>query len=80
MNQIAKFIGSLLILIGFSLLGLSVISSSDTQALTSLGIILTVIGIGLLVTSKTLGDKEKRNCNCCKCSNCSLDHDHWSHD
>ena len=79
MNQIAKFIGFLLILIGFSLLGLSVISSSDTQALTSLGIILTVIGIGLLVTSKTLGDKEKRNCNCCKCSNCDLEHGHWSH-
>jgi len=68
-----------LILSGLSWLGLSIISTVDTPALTSFGIILVAIGIGLLVLSKNLGDREKRNCNCCKCSNCKLDHDHWSH-
>jgi hypothetical protein len=79
MKLVLRFIGFLLILVGFSLFGLSVISSSDTQALTIFGVILLAIGIAVLVLSKILGDKEKKNCNCCKCSNCNLEHDHWSH-
>ena len=80
MVKMVKIFGVLLILLGLPLLGLSIVSSVDTQSLTSLGTILVVIGIGLLVLSKILGNREKRNCNCCKCSNCSLEHDHWSHD
>jgi len=74
-----KIVGYLLIFWGLFLLAGSLISTSDTQALTSFGSLVVVIGIGLLVLSKKLGDREKKNCNCCKCTNCSLDHDHWSH-
>ncbi len=79
MKLAIKIVGYLLILSGLSWLGLSIISTVDTPALTSVGLVLVVIGIGLLALSKNLGDREKRNCNFCKCSNCKLDHDHWSH-
>ena len=79
MKLAVKILGYLLIVLGLGWLGLSIISTPDTQALTNMGIIILAIGIGLLVLSKKLGDREKKNCNCCKCSNCSLDHDHWSH-
>jgi len=68
-----------LILFGLSVLGISIVSPSDTPLVTSLGIILVAVGIGSIVLSKILKDREKKNCNCCKCSNCSSDHDHWSH-
>jgi len=72
--------GGMLIFSGLAWLGLSIISiDTDTYALTYLGIILLAIGIGLLVLSKILDKRKKASCNCCKCSNCSLDHDHWSH-
>ena len=79
MKLIVSILGVLLILFGLFQLLLSIFSTVDTQSLTYLGIILLAIGIGLLVLSKILGNREKKNCNCCKCSNCSLDHDHWSH-
>ena len=80
MKRVVSVFGVLLIISGLAWLGLSIISlDTDTPALTSFGSLVAVIGIGLLVLSKKLGDREKKNCNCCKCSNCSLDHDHWSH-
>ena len=79
MKLIVSILGVLLILFGLFQLLLSIFSTVDTQSLTYLGIILLAIGIGLLVLSKILGNREKKNCNCCKCINCSLDHDHWSH-
>jgi len=72
-------LGYLLIFLGLAWLGLSIISTPDTLALTFVGVVLVFIGIGLLTLSRKLGDREKKNCNCCKCTNCSLDHDHWSH-
>jgi len=78
-KPIVSIFGVLLIVVALFLLGLSIISTVDTPALTSMGIILLVIGIGLLVLSQILGKRKKASCNCCKCSNCSLDHDHWSH-
>ena len=79
MTIMIKISGALLALIGLLLLCLSVFSTSDTPALDALGIILFAGGIGLLVLSKILGNKQKARCNCCKCNNCVLDHDHWSH-
>ena len=76
MKLAIKIVGYLLILSGLAWLGLSIISTPDTLALTFLGVILVFIGIGLLTLSRILGDREKKNCNCCKCTNCSLDHDH----
>jgi len=78
--RVISVFGGMLIFSGLAWLGLSIISvDADTPALTYLGIILLAIGIGLLVLSKILGNRQKASCNCCKCSNCSLDHDHWSH-
>ena len=79
MKLAIKIVGYLLIVSGLGWLGLSIISTPDTDAITSFGSIIAVIGIALLVLSKKLGDREKRNCNCCKCTNCNLEHDHWSH-
>ena len=79
MKLIVSILGVLLILFGLFQLVLSIFSTVDTQALTYLGIILLAIGIGLLVLSRILDKRKKASCNCCKCSNCSLDHDHWSH-
>ncbi|MEK0321128.1 MAG: hypothetical protein QQN61_08585 [Nitrosopumilus sp.] len=60
MNRIVSVFGALLIFSGLAWLGLSIISTPDTQALTSFGSITMVIGIGLLVLSKKLGDREKK--------------------
>ena len=69
----------LLIFLGLAWLGLSIISTPDTLALTFVGVVLVFIGIVLLSLSRYLDKRQKASCNCCKCSNCSLDHDHWSH-
>ena len=79
MKLAIRVIGYLLIISGVAWLGLSIISTVDTPALTFVGVVLVFIGIGLLTFSRYLGNREKKNCNCCKCTNCSLDHDHWSH-
>ena len=74
-----KVLGYLLMFLGLAWLGLSIISTPDTPALTFVGVVLVFIGIGLLSLSRYLDERQKASCNCCKCSNCSLDHDHWSH-
>ena len=77
--RVISVFGSLLIFSGLGWLGLSIFSTVDTPFLTYLAIIILAIGIGLLVLSRILDKRKKASCNCCKCSNCSLDHDHWSH-
>ena len=79
MKLAIKIVGYLLILSGLAWLGLSIISTPDTLGITFLGVILVFIGIVLLSLSRILDKRQKASCNCCKCSNCSLDHDHWSH-
>ncbi|MBL7002194.1 MAG: hypothetical protein ISR80_05505 [Nitrosopumilus sp.] len=79
MKLVTTIFGVLLLLFGLAVLGISIFSPNDTPLVTALGIILVAIAIGLLVFSKILEDREKKNCNCCKCSNCSLEHEHWSH-
>ena len=74
-----KIFGVALILFSFLPMGLSIISTSETPTLTHLGIVLFAIGIGMLVLSKILVVSAKWSCNCCKCGNCKLEHDHWSH-
>ncbi len=54
-----KVLGYLFIFSGLTWLGLSIISTPDTPYITSFGLIIVVIGIGLLVLSKKLGDREK---------------------
>jgi len=54
-----KVLGYLFICSGLAWLGLSIISTPDTPYLTYFGSIIVVIGIGLLVLSKKLGDREK---------------------
>jgi len=74
-----KVLGYLLIFLGLAWLGLSIISTPDTLALTFLGVVLVFIGIVLSSLSRYLDKRQKASCNCCKCTNCSLEHDHWSH-
>jgi len=59
-NRIVSVFGVLLIFSGLAWLGLSIISTPDTRTLTYFGSITVVIGIGLLVLSKKLGDREKK--------------------
>jgi len=77
--KLISVFGGLFIFSGLAWLGLSIFSTPDTPFLTYLGVIILAIGIGLLVLSQILAKRKKASCNCCKCSNCSLDHDHWSH-
>lgn len=79
MKLTIRIIGYLLIISGLAWFGLTIISTPDTEELTFFGVILWVSGIGLLVLSRILGDRKKKNCNCCECTNCNLEHDHWSH-
>ena len=74
-----NIVGYLLMLSGLFWLGGSIISTPDTPALTFVGVVLVFIGIGLLALSRFLDNRQKASCNCCKCTNCSLEHDHWSH-
>jgi len=74
-----NIVGYFLVLGGCFWLAVSIISTSEYLGLTFLGVVLVVIGIGLLSLSKNLDKRQKASCNCCKCSNCKLDHDHWSH-
>jgi len=48
----------LLIFLGLAWLGLSIISTPDTLALTFVGVVLVFIGIGLLTLSKKLDNRE----------------------
>ena len=48
---------------------------------------LFIIGLAMimqrkfLVMMKNIGkDLNKGRCNCCKCTNCSRNHNHWTHD
>jgi len=77
--RVISVFAGMLILPGLAWLGLSIASPSDTPALTYLSIIILATGIGLLVLPRILDNRRKVGCNCCKCSNCDLDHDHWSH-
>jgi hypothetical protein len=42
---------------------------------------MVLLAVGLLRKSKEKKTKEiKFGCKCCRCSNCSLEHNHWTHD
>jgi len=83
--------GVLLTLVGlfFLYLGFVVIGGSGFNDSFAIGLVSFFVGIGLLAVSvinsksisrNTLNHEKESECNCCKCSNCSLEHDHWSHD
>jgi len=54
-----KVLGYLLMLLGLAWLGLSIISTPDTPALTFVGVVLVFIGIGLLSLSRILDNRQK---------------------
>ena len=42
---------------------------------------LVLLSVGLLRNSKEKRKEQLRfGCKCCRCSNCSQNHDHWTHD
>ncbi len=59
MKLAIKIVGYLLILSGLAWLGLSIISTPDTPALTFVGVVLVFIGIGLLALSRFLDNRQK---------------------
>jgi hypothetical protein len=76
-----RLVGMIVVIIGF-LVGLYDLKNQDSPAhqqyfLISIGLI--VIGMAMILQG---GLKKifKTPCQCCKCTNCGRDHNHWTHD
>lgn len=95
LNYILIGIGILFILLSISALGMGVNVDESESAPAQFGqfiasLIIAVpfftlgsvlLAVGLLRKSKEKKIKEiKFGCKCCRCSNCSLEHNHWTHD
>jgi uncharacterized membrane protein len=56
-------------------------ASYQQYSLISIGLL--VIGMVMILQRKLLDvlkDMGKPRCNCCKCTNCDSNHNHWTHD
>lgn len=69
-NMLEVFIGSgVLSLIGFVMLLFSPSRRNQTK-----------LADGIVKILRELTKPPKQRCNCCKCTNCGLRHNHWTHD
>ena len=78
-----RLLGVLILIVGF-LFSFYTIQNNNPN-ITILSIVLIIIGMGMILQKaglKRLGKKitEPPPCNCCKCTNCSSNHNHWTHD
>ncbi len=95
LNYILVFIGIILILLSLAALGSGLSPEEDTTSAGKFGWLIgsliaavplfilgcVLLAVGLMRRSKQKKTKEiKFGCKCCRCSNCSLEHNHWTHD
>ena len=94
LNYILIGIGVVLMLLSIAVLGAG-IEDQDEGGLYQIGYLIgsliiaipmfitgvVLLAVGLLRRTKEKKKEEVRfGCKCCRCSNCSLDHNHWTHD
>ena len=95
LNYILIGIGVLFILLSIASLGMGLDSDEGASSAGKFGSLIAgliiavpffilgsvLLAVGLLRKSKEKKTKEvKFGCKCCRCSNCSLEHNHWTHD
>jgi hypothetical protein len=78
-----RLLGVLLLIMGF-LVSISAIQNHN-QNIGTLAIVLALIGMVMILQKKGLIRFGKNltappPCNCCKCTNCGIRHNHWTHD
>ena len=80
-----RLCGVIVVMIGF-IIALYDLKNPDSAAhqqyfLISIGLI--VIGMAMILQRKLadgLKNMSKERCQCCKCTNCGRNHNHWTHD
>ncbi|MBS3925132.1 MAG: hypothetical protein KGZ34_00340 [Nitrosarchaeum sp.] len=76
-----QFVGIILVAIGF-IISLYDLKYPNSQTLPVV-IGLIVIGMAMILQKKLwdgLKNMAKEHCNCCMCTNCGRNHNHWTHD
>jgi len=68
-----RLLGLVVVLVGIVILALNKDTHSQTFIIS---FALIVIGM-VMIAGKRIFEK---SCNCCKCTNCGLNHNHWTHD
>lgn len=95
LNYILIGIGILFIIFSIMLVGMGLNPEEGTSTAGEIGWFLGsmfvavpffIIGVVLLAVGLMRKSKEKKKeevrfgCNCCRCSNCKLEHSHWVHE
>ena len=95
LNYILVGLGVLFIILALMAFSSGMSPDEDSSAIGKFGYLLgslvvavpffilgtVLLAVGLLRKSKEKKTQEiKFGCKCCRCSNCSLEHNHWTHD
>ena len=80
-----RLFGVIVVMIGFmiALYDLKNPDSASHQQYFLISIGLIVIGMAMILQRKFvegLKNMGKERCQCCKCTNCGRNHNHWTHD